>query len=550
MKTIICIGLVIFNYFVITECIVFINLGSQDLRVTQGNRLLLYCRAPEINTLKVFLGRQGNVHLSLSDTTWSRFMFMWNGINKGFGLIPTSRRETQCQYLVRFIRSIVGTNSVTVLSAPNAGSPSCTMDTPKSHVHVGQTIELTCTSHGGNPPAELQWFSRGRPLTSIAIRKTTITHLLDENDNGVIFTCSARSPAMDRPRSCSLQPLHIQPTVQVTPVTNLVQVEESAMFRCKGDGVPGIGSYQWYFGDQLITTTTGRIRRLGRELHIDEVLWRDHNIIVRCVVATINGLKANASGVIRVVYDLEPTALHAQPNEGDGYFFPPMRTDRPSTKSVNNLVVLIGLGIAGLLFGAGTIMTYIVYVKISNNRNKKRLESSRFRGGRFDKQAQTSARHHKTKSVVSISSKTDDVSKVQCAVKTTKKESRSQSFTSCRLERVPSEAYKKNNDLSAISEEPTLSYEPINHPDDAESDYYDFSGEYFPGIDYDDVSLNSQHSHTGTNDDMDGFYEPLRPSSDLLDDKDIAAIIEAAMRRTSLTRNGDIFYAGSKSWAL
>lgn len=63
-------------------------------------------------------------------------------------------------------------------------------------IRRGQTVELTCKSRGGNPPAQLIWYKNGEQIrmayrTAGRVSENTYTFTADATDNKAKYRCEA-----------------------------------------------------------------------------------------------------------------------------------------------------------------------------------------------------------------------------------------------------------------------------------------------------------------------------------------------------------------------
>ena len=71
-------------------------------------------------------------------------------------------------------------------------------------IRMGQTVSLTCVSHGGNPLAQIFWYKNDRQvdmsfITSGRESRNTITFVASPDDNNASFRCEAKNEMNRRP---------------------------------------------------------------------------------------------------------------------------------------------------------------------------------------------------------------------------------------------------------------------------------------------------------------------------------------------------------------
>ena len=110
--------------------------------------------------------------------------------------------------------------------AVHPGDPEVSVDTSEQDMREGHTVQLSCTSTGGNPSPSLTWYRNGSPVTSSQVTVTSptvkfgatvanLTWTLSSADHLANFSCSANnsesfiySPIKYYHVQCKLQSLH------------------------------------------------------------------------------------------------------------------------------------------------------------------------------------------------------------------------------------------------------------------------------------------------------------------------------------------------------
>lgn len=77
-------------------------------------------------------------------------------------------------------------------------------------VRLGDTVTLSCVSHGGNPLAETAWFKNDEPIdfsytTSGRESLNAYNLVASTEDNGAVYTCQAKNHLSPRPMTASVR---------------------------------------------------------------------------------------------------------------------------------------------------------------------------------------------------------------------------------------------------------------------------------------------------------------------------------------------------------
>jgi hypothetical protein len=96
------------------------------------------------------------------------------------------------------------------LSADPPGIPYIEGYTEEETIRRGQTVELTCKSRGGNPPAQLIWYKNGEQIrmayrTAGPVSENIYTFTADASDNKARYRCEASNIMSKAPLKAEIQ---------------------------------------------------------------------------------------------------------------------------------------------------------------------------------------------------------------------------------------------------------------------------------------------------------------------------------------------------------
>lgn len=193
--------------------------------------------------------------------------------------------------------------NLNVIVPPPKEFPECDVAPAPAINRPGELTQLSCASDGGDPPARLTWKRHGIIISPTVTLSNQLQRVIYEVDNGVPYTCFAASPALDKPRSCTVMVLNIPPTAEIKPKEQEVRAGETATFECTGSGMPKVTSYQWLVN--YATVIPGKMSRYSmdptnRTLSISNVRRWEHGSLFICEVAIASGLKGRASARLDV----------------------------------------------------------------------------------------------------------------------------------------------------------------------------------------------------------------------------------------------------------
>ncbi|XP_076305362.1 irregular chiasm C-roughest protein-like isoform X2 [Tachypleus tridentatus] len=150
---------------------------------------------------------------------------------------------------------------------------------------AGMTMELTCESNGGKPPAELAWLDGDGVVVTQGIEFTT--QLLGDNKranaalkwtfkasrkhDGKTCSCRSENPAIKQPMIATIK-LTVKYPPEVTLIANRRKIMEfdDVLFTCDAVANPDDVTYKWYRNNELVEqdhTSTFRISKVTRQLN-------------------------------------------------------------------------------------------------------------------------------------------------------------------------------------------------------------------------------------------------------------------------------------------
>ncbi|XP_071965359.1 uncharacterized protein [Antedon mediterranea] len=167
----------------------------------------------------------------------------------------------------------------------------------------GDSIRLSCITLGEDPLLHLSWSDADATVVHNEITNNLIKDItLREEDNGMPYTCSAFGLAVNPPKTCTIIPLKVYPTVEFKRTDIDVYEGNSVELECHGVGVPKITEYEWYYDGQFIGQSFERyeLSEDKTRLIVSDVTVNDKGKIVVCRVYITSGLASNVSEVIQV----------------------------------------------------------------------------------------------------------------------------------------------------------------------------------------------------------------------------------------------------------
>ncbi|RWS31641.1 irregular chiasm C-roughest protein-like protein [Leptotrombidium deliense] len=155
---------------------------------------------------------------------------------------------------------------------------------------AGMTVELTCESHSGKPPAELTWLDGdGNPVSSSSTQSSTQllsdgkranamlkwTFQASREHNGKTFICRSENPALSKPQK-SLIKIEVKypPDVKLTVNSTNIGEFDDVRFTCEASANPADIVYKWYKNNEVVVgdySTTFEIRKISRNYNKAEI---------------------------------------------------------------------------------------------------------------------------------------------------------------------------------------------------------------------------------------------------------------------------------------
>eukprot|EP00057_Strongylocentrotus_purpuratus_P006221 XP_011660695.1 PREDICTED: uncharacterized protein LOC100891866 isoform X2 [Strongylocentrotus purpuratus] len=184
-----------------------------------------------------------------------------------------------------------------------------------SQVEVGDTVDMVCTSEGGNPIPDLTWFRGEEELEeNEGLRYAVHRQILRPQDTNIQYTCLMRGPMTTTRKTCSIRPMDVPPEVQIEPAVNSVKVGAKATFTCALMSTNNIGvrGYSWNVEPSVTDmhqSSPGRMQLMhsDRVLEIQDIREEDANTLVTCQAQTTNG--ELLTGTATLVILVEPTGM-------------------------------------------------------------------------------------------------------------------------------------------------------------------------------------------------------------------------------------------------
>ena len=220
-----------------------------------------------------------------------------------------------CQYAFEGgLATNAAMSTLTVLIPPSPQSPECRVDPVRgadTNYRVGDSVVLHCGSMDGSPTPQVA-YRRADSDAVLAGPASYIAHQyqLKADDNGLDFTCTMTTPALNQPKYCSVRPLIISPRAQVTPSNLTVREGNRVSLDCKGFGEPNIANYRWEIRDNKTGRELPRNRYMvSWNSSSVEIVSVQGDIAVTCFVTTPSGLSGNSTVWIELIDDSGQTTV-------------------------------------------------------------------------------------------------------------------------------------------------------------------------------------------------------------------------------------------------
>ncbi|XP_035214571.1 irregular chiasm C-roughest protein-like isoform X3 [Stegodyphus dumicola] len=162
---------------------------------------------------------------------------------------------------------------------------------------AGMTVELTCESHAGKPPAELTWLDGEGNVVSDGIEYTT--QLLGDGKranaalkwtltprrehDGKTFTCRSENPALTQPLHARISlEVKYPPEITLKVSADKIMELDNVKFTCEAVANPADVNIKWYRNDEVIPgdhSTTYVISRVTRDYNKDTISCEVSNAV-------------------------------------------------------------------------------------------------------------------------------------------------------------------------------------------------------------------------------------------------------------------------------
>ncbi|XP_033634284.1 uncharacterized protein LOC117295682 [Asterias rubens] len=273
--------------------------------------------------------------------------------------------EYSCRYnpAVGGHPTTAGMATLVVLVPPTLDSLVCRVDTHTGTGNaVGDRVDLFCSTSGGNPLPNIT-ITKEEEIIADGSQIKSVTHpyTLIAEDNGVTFTCTMSTPALDVPRTCSVMPLVILPTVTISPLSSTV-VEEGASITldCNAGGVPSvIVTWEVYTTDprEALALDTYSLSNEGHTLYMQAM----ETIVAYCVASVPSGLSSNSTVRIDVTPREETNTEEINTRAWT------MNPKQPSSSSLHVTIIIV---VAGVL-----VVGFIILILLIKRQQKKKRKS-------------------------------------------------------------------------------------------------------------------------------------------------------------------------------
>nr|XP_054756572.1 cell adhesion molecule 2-like [Lytechinus pictus] len=284
--------------------------GPSDTVLVQGKTAVLRCAVKTQGSEVVYWFHvDSGQYISYDENIYSfvmedRYSIIGNHKKGEYYLtIRNARKSDKGEYRCVYGNQFASARMV-VLVPPNDGSPACEALPAADSTSIGNVAQLSCTSQGGDPPAELSWYRQDKLIAGPAVHANSIQRLVKKEDNGVIFTCSATTPALTYPRTCSVMILKNPPMVTVTPPEVNIKHGQTAQFSCQGIAETNVTGYRWFVNYVVVGSKVSSPRYTldptNTTLTIHNVQAWENGVIVSCEANIQSGLKGRGSANLGV----------------------------------------------------------------------------------------------------------------------------------------------------------------------------------------------------------------------------------------------------------
>ena len=358
--------------------------GPSDMVLVEGKTAVLKCGVNnQGNEVVYWFHVDSGQYISYDENIYSfvmedRYSIIGNHKKGEYSLtIRDVRKSDKGEYRCVFGNQFMSARMV-ILVPPNTGSPSCEVIPAANSATPGNVVQLTCTSQGGDPPAELSWYRQDKLIAEPAVHSNSVQRLVEKEDNGVLYTCSASTPASTYPRTCSIMVLKNPPEVEINPVELNVKHGKNAQFTCRGTAEPRVSEYRWFVNYVIVGSKVSSPRytldKTNTTLTIHNVQAWENGVVVSCEASIPSGLKGRASATLTVQLPPDfktnppPPAIPDHKNDKKGNGTKTSKGFRPLEFITSNIAIVAGAS-AGIL--ALLIITSVTAACCAKSKNNK-----------------------------------------------------------------------------------------------------------------------------------------------------------------------------------
>ncbi|XP_070550962.1 nephrin-like [Ptychodera flava] len=201
----------------------YVNISGYDSAVKAGDQVTLKCTTaqsnPESYITWLSAGRTIETHEDVVVAAPNGGFITSQELTVNL-TAQTDKVTYTCQATnVDLLQTVSDSITVSVLHPPNPP----TIDSDGPNAEANAALRMSCRSIGGNPLATLTWLKDGVPVedakyaTHGNIASSELRIILDQTDNGAMYSCNASNPATPQPLSTN-----ITLSVNVIPPANVV----------------------------------------------------------------------------------------------------------------------------------------------------------------------------------------------------------------------------------------------------------------------------------------------------------------------------------------
>ncbi|XP_071965011.1 uncharacterized protein [Antedon mediterranea] len=195
-----------------------------------------------------------------------------------------------------------GRAKLTVLEV-GTKTPICSSHNLDPPLNPYQRVLFNCSSASKN--LVVKWQNGTKDLTGFQYGWHVTEIMLTPFDNGRIFTCTEINPVTLDVHNCSIKPMNIYPTAEISPRLPEITVNNDITFVCNASGLPTIVKYNWIHDGYVINQEIFYPMKYdligdGRTLKVRGVDIADNQSTIVCQAYISSGLYAVASTTMTV----------------------------------------------------------------------------------------------------------------------------------------------------------------------------------------------------------------------------------------------------------